>query len=197
MNITTILEEIRRSRRGVTEDDIRKVFGDYHNLLRWLAVFLVGDEKLADACIVDACTIAEAQSPDFHEWLVNWAARATVGCTLQMQRARIAELANRYENGEPVHLKHPPLSTEYLLLLIKNSEGLHHCLDVLCRFVVVMRGIAKDSYDKIAAQLGISRDAVEQAYCVAFDTLEVASDVLCITDLPAPHIGDDHPLTPA
>ena len=34
MNITTILEEIRRCQRRVTENDIRRVFGDFHNMLR-------------------------------------------------------------------------------------------------------------------------------------------------------------------
>ena len=67
MRLATTLAEIGRKHRYATADDIRKVFGDYHNLLRWLSGFLVGDEKLADACIVDACAIAETQSPDFHE----------------------------------------------------------------------------------------------------------------------------------
>jgi DNA-directed RNA polymerase specialized sigma24 family protein len=57
-------------------------------------------------------------------------------------------------------------------MLIKNSEDIHTRLDVLCRFVLVMHGIAKDSYGEVAAQLGISRIAVERAYCVAFDTLD-------------------------
>ena len=72
MKLARIFEEIIGNRRGATPDDIRKVFGDYHNLLRWLTGFLIGDEKLADACMVDACTIAETQTPDFHEWLVHW-----------------------------------------------------------------------------------------------------------------------------
>jgi hypothetical protein len=156
MKLATLLGEITGNHRCATPDDIRKVFGDYHNLLRWLTGFLVGDEKLADACIVDACTIAETESPDFHEWLVHWGARATVGCALQRQHANIAELASKYES-EPAHRKHPALSPEYFLSL-------------------VLRGIANDSYDKVAAQLGVSRSAVEGAYCVALDALELASD---------------------
>jgi hypothetical protein len=37
--------------------DIRGVFGDYHIALRRLASSLGRDEELAEACIVDACTI--------------------------------------------------------------------------------------------------------------------------------------------
>ena len=174
MKLERIFEEIVGNRRGATPDDIRKVFGDYHDLLRWLTGFLIGDEKLADACMVDACTIAETQTPDFHEWLVHWGARATVGCALQRQQANIAELAPKYEKSEPAHLKHLALSPEYFLLLIKNSKDIHARLDVLCRFVLVLRGIAKDSCDEVAAQLGISRSAVERAYCTGFDTLDLA-----------------------
>ncbi|MGC2111381.1 MAG: hypothetical protein WA655_17840, partial [Candidatus Korobacteraceae bacterium] len=56
MKLAEILEEIRGGHRCATTEDIRKIFGDYHNVLRWLAIFLIEDEKLADAYIVDACT---------------------------------------------------------------------------------------------------------------------------------------------
>ncbi len=171
MKLATILEKILGNHRYATADDIRNIFGDYHNALHWFAVFLIGDEKVADACIVDACTIAQTQTPMFREWLIYWAARATVRCALQRQRVRLAELAPEYERTQPVLIEHPPLSPEYFELLIKNSEEIHSRLDVLCRFVLVLRGIAKDSCDEVAAQLGISGSAVEGAYCTAFDTL--------------------------
>ena len=194
MKLATILEEIRGKRLCATADDIRKTFGDYHNLLRWLAVFLTGDEKLADACIVDACAIAESQTQDFHEWLINWAARATVGCVLHRQHANIVELATKYEKCEPDHSRHPALSPEYFLSLVKNFEDIQARLDVLCRFVLVLRGIANDSYDKVASQLGISRSAAEGAYCVAFDTLELAAEVLCSADIPTRHTKKERTL---
>jgi len=190
MKLETILEQIRENHRYATADDIRNVFGDYHNALHWLAVFLIGDDKLADSCIVDACTIAQTQTPIFHEWLVHWAARATLRCAFWRQHAQIAELAPEYEKSEPVHQEHPPLLAKYFPLLIRNSEEIRARLDVLCRFVLVMHGIAKDSYGEVATQLGISPSAVEQAYCVAFDTLELASDrVLRDADVPKFHAG--------
>lgn len=150
MKLATILEEIRGNHRCAIADGHPKAFGDYHNLLRWLAVFLRGDEKLADGCIVDACTIP---------------------------------------------LEHPALSPEYFLLLIKSSEDINARLDVLCRSVLVLHGIANDSYDKVAVQLGISRSAVERAYCVAFDALEPASDgVTYSADVPASHPNNERTL---
>jgi hypothetical protein len=173
MNLSIMLERIWGNQRFATADDIRNVFGDYHNALHWFAVFLTADEKLADACIVDACTIAETQTPTFHEWLVHWAARATVRCALQRQRVVIAELVPEYEKRARVDTERSPLSAEHFRLLIENSEDIQARLDVLCRYVLVLRGIAKDSFEKVAAQLGMSRSAVQRAYCVACDALDL------------------------
>jgi len=172
MNIAQLFDNIRGNGRNATVDDIRNVFGDYHNALRWLAVFLIGDEKIADTCVVDACNIAQTRGPIFHEWLVHWAARATVRCAFQTQYAQIAELAPTYEKTDPVVEKRSPLSVEYFQLLVKNTEFIRAQLDVLCRFVFVYRGIANDPCDAVAAELGISPNAVERAYSAAFDAIE-------------------------
>ncbi len=96
--------------------------------------------------------------------------------------------------NQPI-VKHPALSPEYFLSLVKNSADIHARLDVLCRFVLVLRGIANDSYDKVVAQLGVSRSAVEGAYCVAFEALKLASDgVLCSADIPATRINNERTL---
>lgn len=182
MNLATILEEIRGTRDDVAEDDIRQAFGDYHNLLRWLANFLITDGKGRDAYLVDACTIAETQTPAFHEWLVHWAARATIGNTLQERHTVIAELASEYEKSAPVPAK-LPLSKQDFLFLVTNSEKLCALLDPLCRLVLVLCGVAKNSYDEVATRLGISRSAVARAYSVAFGILEVAAErVPCIAE---------------
>lgn len=189
MNLTAILEELRGRQNDVTEDDIRQAFGDYHNLLSWLANLLIEDKKSRDAYIVDACTIAERQTPAFHDWLIHWAARATIDRALQEQHAAIAELASKYEKVEPVTSTHVPLSKRDFLVLIENSKQIRARLDPLCRFVLVLRGMAKDSFDQVATQLGISRSAVERAYSTAFDTLKIAAGgEACGADASAPHI---------
>jgi len=172
MKLTTILKQLGRFHRYATPDDIRKVFGDYHNALHWLAAFLLGDDKQADNCIVDACTVAEAQTPVFHEWLVHWAARATFRSALQVQYRSIAEIARQYEKDEPVNLEHPPLSPGHFKSLVEDSNDIRHRLDVVCRFVLVMRGIAQDSSTEVGVQLGMSESAVERAYRVAYDAID-------------------------
>jgi hypothetical protein len=165
------LEDIFRKRRYATADDVRYTFGDYHNVLHWLTSFLIGNNSASDAYIVDAGGLTESPTPEFHDWLVQWAARATVRNVLQSERKRIAELALEYERTPAVHLDHPPLSVEQFRALISNSEQIRVRLDVLCRFVLIIRGIAKESLDEVAAELGISRVVAEHAYCLAFDTL--------------------------
>jgi len=173
MTLGNLFDKIRGGHRYATVDDIRNVFGDYHNALHWLADFLTGDKKLADACVIDACAIALTQGPTFHEWLVQWAARATARCALQRQHAGIVELATTYETNEPIVEKLPPLSAEHFQMLVAHSAVIRPHLDVLCRFVLVYRGIAKDSCDAVAAELGISPNAVERAYSVALDALDL------------------------
>ena len=174
----------RRSHRYATVEDVRKIFADYHDALHWLAAFLIGD-KLAAACVIDACNIAERQGHEFHEWLAHWAARATFRCALQRQEADIVELGPTYERSEGVHEKRSPLSPEDLQLLIEETDVLRAQLDILCRFVLVMHGIAKEPCEEVAAQLAVSPSAVERAYCIAFDTLHLKSKrMLSKADIP-------------
>ena len=168
MELEISLRKILQRRRYATPDDIRKVFGDYHNALRWLALFLVGDEKIAESCIIDVCTIAETASADFHEWLVYWAARATFRAAFQQKRELVQQLGLMYEDEGTCGHEQPPLSPEQFRGLIERSVYVHSRLDVVCRFVLVMRGLAKDSIDEVAAQLRMSRRAAERAYCTAF-----------------------------
>ncbi len=176
-----------KGHRYATVEDVHRIFADYHDALHWLAGFLIG-EKLAPACVIDACNIAERQGPVFHEWLAHWAARATLRCALLTQRAEIAELGSTYERFERVHTKRSPLSPEELQLLVEESDVLPARLDVLCRFVLVMHGIAKESYEDVAGQLGVSPSAAERAYCVAFDSLYLVSMDACrdAEKMPAP-----------
>ena len=171
MRLANLIENIIGKHRYATTDDVRDTFGDYHNALNWLATFLVGDEKGSDIYVVDAGMLAESQTPDFHDWLVHWAARATLRRALQSEQNQIAELAAEYENKEANCTERDPLSPKEFQCLVRNSEEIRDRLDVLCRFVLVIRGIAKESIEEVAAQLGISRNAVQCAYCVALDTL--------------------------
>ena len=47
---------------------VGRVFSQHREELEWLANFLTGDEKIAEACIVDACAQAESENPSLEEW---------------------------------------------------------------------------------------------------------------------------------
>lgn len=175
MKLATLIAEFTTGPRFATAEDIQKVFGDYHNVLHWLAHFLLGDETLADSCIVDACSIAQHQPPMFHEWLIHWAARATVGCALRLQRDLVTQQAVAYVTGTPIEQQRPSLSTQDFNILVEHSRQLHEQLDAFCRVVLILRGIARDSTDKVAAQLGVAQEAIERAYSVSLDAIRRAS----------------------
>lgn len=187
MNLALIFHKSKRTGRPATIEDIRRVFGDYHNVLHWLATFLIGDEDLANACIVDACKVAERQTPVFHEWLIHWAARATVHCAFVSQRECLSELASAYQ-GDEEDCECPPLSVESLEWLVKNADVIRKQLNTLCRFVLVLRGIAGDPCESIASQLHVSQTAVEKAYQAAFEMIDQTapfeghSAPICISD---------------
>ena len=57
--------------------------------------------------------------------------------------------------------------------MISESLDVRHQLDVLCRFVLILCGVEKSSSGEAALLLGISKNAVEAAYCAALESLEV------------------------
>ena len=162
--------------RCATVEDVRKIFADYHDTLHWLAGFLLTDKRLAPACMVDACNIAERQSPLFHDWLTHWAAHATLLCALRMQRDDVAALVPKYEQLDDTDTVRPLFSPEDLQLLVDNAEVVRTQLDVLCRFVLIMYGIGKETCADVASQLRLSEGGVVRAYAVAFDTFHRVSE---------------------
>lgn len=173
MKWSLVFDGLHGRSRWASVEDIRRAFRDYHDALRWLAGLVVEDEGLAEACVVDACTVTERQSQMFHEWLIHWAGVATVRCAIQKQHERIVELAGTYaERDERADIDRPPLSADHCRVLIDKSMFVRERFDLLCRLVLIVRGMARNSYDDTAAELAITSNAVRHAYAVAFDTLE-------------------------
>jgi hypothetical protein len=92
-----------------------------------------------------------------------------------MQQSRISLLASVHERTSGRQSKHAPLAPVVLDLLYDKPEELGLCLDVLCRAALVLIGIEHYSPGESAQILKISRTAVESAYCVALEFLEVLS----------------------
>jgi DNA-directed RNA polymerase specialized sigma24 family protein len=154
---------------------MHKAFSDYREELAWLALFLTGDNEVAEACIVDACAVATTHNGVFLEWLGRWARRATIQSALEIRRSRIAQLASAYERHPCPHHQHAALPADAVSLLMEHYALLRCRLDVLSRFALILRGIEGFSPLDCALTLGISKTAVETAYCTALQSLEVFS----------------------
>ena len=152
---------------------IGRIFGNYQEELQWLANFLTGDERLAVACVVDACALAKSQNPDFEEWLLQWARLSTMRSAVEIQHSRIVRLAAVYKRRPCIHGGHKALSEDSFDLVVEESNVLVSRLDVLCRCALVLCGIEKQPAREAAFFLGVDPASVENAYCTALHFLEV------------------------
>jgi len=154
-------------------ENVGGVITQHREELEWLANFLLGDEKIAAACVVDACALAESVSPGVQDWLLKWACLTMIQSAVQMQQRRITQLAAAYERRGCIHGGHTALSSDWRDVLVEESSALIFRLDVLSRFVLVICGLQRRSTQQAAVLLGIDRISVEAAYCAAIKSLEV------------------------
>jgi len=150
-----------------------EVFNQYREELEWLANFLTGDEKVAAACVVDACALAESENPGFQAWLLEWARLATIRSAVQIQQRRIAQLSSAYMQRRCIHRGHAALSSDWTEILVEETKVLIAKLDVLCRCALVICGLEKRSAHEAALLLGVDPISVEGAYCAAIKFLDV------------------------
>jgi hypothetical protein len=156
-------------------ENVGGVLNQHREELEWLANFLHGDEKIAEACVVDACALAESVSPHVQDWLLKWACLATIQSAVQIQQQRITQLAAAHKQRGCIHGGHSALSPDCRDVLVEESSVLIARLDLLSRFVLVICGLEKRSAYEAAVLLGIDRISVEGAYCAAIKRLEIIS----------------------
>jgi len=151
------------------------VFSQNREELEWLANFLTGDEKIAEACVVDACAQAELENPGLQEWPSKWASMSTIRSAAQILQQRIAQLSSAYMQSGYIHEGHTVLSSDWCNVLLEESSVVCARLDIFCRFALVICGLEKRSANEAALLLGVDPASVEGAYCAAIKSLEVIS----------------------
>jgi len=156
-----------------TVEEIRRAFTLHRKELTWLAGFLTSDHIVAEACVVDASFITEAQGEVSQEDLSRWARLATITSALQIEESRIAQLAPLYECRACDHQEHPGLRLQSISFVVEKADLIQSRLDVLCRFALILCGVEKCSSSEAARLLRISRSTVEAAYCAALEWLDV------------------------
>src|SRR5271157_4689183 len=151
------------------------VFSQNREELEWLANFLTGDEKIAEACVVDACAQAELENPGLQQWPSKWASMSTIRSAAQIQQQRIAQLSSAYMQCGCFRGGHTALSSDWCDILLEESSVVCARLDVFCRFALVICGLEKRSANEAALLLGVDPASVQGAYCAAIKCLEVIS----------------------
>jgi len=159
--------------KGLATQEIGNVFTHYRDELEWVANFLTGDKNVATACVIDACALAESETPDFQEWPLEWARVGTIGSAVQIQQQRIAQLSSAYMVRPCIHRGHAALSADSVEIVIEESSALIMKMDVLCRCALVICGLEQRSTHEAALMLGVDQCSVEGAYCAAIHFLEV------------------------
>jgi len=149
-----------------------EIFSHYRTELQWLAAFVTANETVAEACVIDACGLAESQQEPGN-LLVQWQRRATVRAAIEIQRVRIAQLSSTYNRQLCRHHSHAPLSQEAVDLVIDEGSRVMNALDALCRCVLVICGIEKRSIAEAASLLRVSNKIARAAYCSALEYLDV------------------------
>ena len=158
---------------ATTAEAIRGAFLTSQEELRSLAAFLTGDDRVGEACVLDACEFMQRSCDAGTDWLTVSPAFATLNSAIQVQQSRIAELAPVYENRLCSGRTDEQLPAESLEFIVLESNAIRSRLDTICRFVLVMCGIEKRASTEAAKCLGISRWAVEAAYCAAIESLAI------------------------
>jgi DNA-directed RNA polymerase specialized sigma24 family protein len=158
--------------RQATQKDIRDGFTNHHEELLRLALFLTGDERLADSCLTAARALAAAYKNVFLHYVTQWVRRATILSAVRLQQLRLSQLGNMYTARHCPHEVHPVLSAEEIDSLKAQCRTCALQLDLLCRFALVMYGIEKYSPAQAALLLGVSQNAFDAAYCAALESLK-------------------------
>jgi DNA-directed RNA polymerase specialized sigma24 family protein len=166
---------------GQTDDLslIYRAFNGQREELTWLASFLLANQELVDVCFLDAFEISIQRKIVFREAPTYWARRAVIQSAISMQESRIATLATIYQRHDCSHRQHASIAPEALKLLVSQSPERVLRMDVLCRFALALRGVEQYSANQSAAILGVSRTAIDAAYCAGLLALkQFAEDVL-------------------
>lgn len=141
--------------------------------LEWLAYFITGDAKVAEACVVDARSLSVSHNQVFEDWLLQWARYATIRSAIQAQRERRMLHGSTYEKLLCEHPSHAPLEASMIEFVVDNAELVIKKLDALSRVAVVVYGIQKNSLAEAALLSEVSRKAMRAAYCTALKRLDV------------------------
>jgi DNA-directed RNA polymerase specialized sigma24 family protein len=169
-----------------TSNDYRRLFAGSAERLGWLCYLLTGNEKLSEK-LLDAALEQSLKGADhvFREWMVSWARRLIVRVCIETMRPQIAEMAQAAYLLPPMRLGaidqerlSPVLSLPADVLQERLLE-----LDVLSRFVFVLRALEGYSRRETSLLLNIDDRCCEWTYVRAAESLEGTLETIEIPQL--------------
>ena len=158
-----------------TSNDYRRLFAGSAERLGWLCYLLTGNEELSEK-LLDAALEQSLKGADhvFREWMVSWARRLIVRVCIETMRPQIAEVAQAAYLLPPMRLgaiDQERLSPVLSLPADALQERLLE-LDVLSRFVFVLRALEGYSRRETSLLLNIDDRCCEWTYVGAAESLE-------------------------
>ena len=172
---------------ATTPEVIRGTFAAHEEELRWLAVFLTNNDDVAEACLIDACAVAQGCCREVRESLSISPTMAIVEAAISVQRNRIGQLAGLYEKRLLAQFPPEQLPLDALGFIVAQSDTLRFRLDSLCRVVLILCGIEKCTPVEVAGWLAISVSAVEAAYAAALAMVDIVDCESWLDTDPGPH----------
>lgn len=155
-----------------TAADYRRLFVSSAEEFRWLSHTLTGEHARAEISLGNAFDqLLEDDSLVFREWITNWARRLIIKSCIATMREALRKSAQKLSRQQLV----PAYSSDAALMLPELSpESLQACLlrlDLLSRFVLVLRMMEKYSRRETALLLEIDERICDVAQQLAMEEL--------------------------
>ena len=167
-----------------TSSDYRRLFASSSERLRWLSQILTGNDELSEK-ILHAALEQSLKGSDhvFREWMVSWARRLIIRVCIETMRPQLTDIAKSVYLLPPMRLD--AIHQDRLSVVLSLPADVLHerllQLDVLSRFVFVLRGLEGYSRRETALLLNIDDRACEWMYVRSAETLEEGCEFSRVT----------------
>jgi DNA-directed RNA polymerase specialized sigma24 family protein len=158
-----------------TSNDYRRLFAGSAERLQWLCYLLTGNEEMSEK-LLSAALEQSLKGSDhvFREWMVSWARRLIIRVCIDAVRPQIAGMTKACYLVPPIRLDaiDPDRLAEVLSLPTEEFQERLLELDVLSRFVFVLRALEGYSRRDTSLMLDIDDRTCEWVYVRTAEALE-------------------------
>jgi DNA-directed RNA polymerase specialized sigma24 family protein len=169
----------RISNDRCTSNDYRRLFAGSAERLRWLCYMLTSSEELSEK-LLNAALEQSLKGSDhvFREWMISWARRLIIRVCIDTMRPQVAGISRSAYLLPPMRLDaiDPERLSDVLSLPAEVFQERLLQMDVLSRFVFVLRGLEGYSRRETSLLLNIDDRACEWIYVRAAEAMEADAE---------------------